>query len=334
MKNTIKIIMIMAIAVIALNANGQTGQTATAQPDLSNILNLPEFAMVYQLKSAYRVYVSVNGQLPSNNDRSYGSVLVADNSADGIFAAIMGRTWPVDVANPNDPIWIWIGVYDANDNLLFDSDKEISLVTAKGGYDLPKDYGDMVLALVGPIHIAALDGSLAAFVDILDANGTTQSEDWLTITNGQVSIPLKYIGQNVILGVLTAAGQWQYWNIGAEGSIVQMESFDLALKVRIENLITVADGNVYEEIATDGGVGKNIVVELKSTSQQWIAVSLATTEGKQFIGFWAWGPNDSGWTKHMLPVGANYSPYLAQAGVTHFVGIFANGAINPLPTKG
>ena len=285
-------VTVLAMAGLALNTNAQ---------DLP-MLRSKDALRTYALEQAANVSAQINASLPVGNN-SYGFVPVESPTASGISNTIHDMSLSVDVANPNDSLFVWAGAYNADGDPLFTGYNQFSLVSGRGGYALPPDYGDVTLTLYDNIPIK-VDGAQSAFIDILNANGQTEAEYSLNVQNDKVYFPRQLAGTNAILAVFTnsmtgiSPGGWVYWNVGS-GSSVQPEHFNVTLKPTIQGVVSVADqGEILVSVPTTNGIGYNLTLELKCTSaaRTLSLASFQTTEGKWFRGAWIRKAGTSTWS--------------------------------------
>ena len=293
MKRTIAIALTLT-AAFALNLNAQ---------DLP-MLRSKDALRTYALEQSANVAASINASLPVGNN-SYGFVPVEEATAVGISNTIHGMNLSVDVANPNDSLFVWAGAYNADGDPLFTGYHQFSLVNGKGGYALPPDYGDVTLALFDNIPIK-VNNAQSAILAILGPDGTTQMEYSLDVRNGKVYFPRQLAGTNAILavyaGIEVKPGQmqydWEYWNVN-NGSKFSSEHFNVALKSTIRGVVSVADqGEIFVSVPTTNGIGYNQTLELKCTSvaRTLSLASFQTTEGKWFRGAWIRKAGASAWS--------------------------------------
>ncbi len=298
MKRTIAIALTLT-AAFALNLNAQ---------DLP-MLRSKDALRTYALEQSANVAASINASLPVGNN-SYGYVPVEEATASGISNTIRGMNLSVDVANPNDSLFVWAGAYNSDGDPLFTGNHQFKLENAKGGYALPTDYGDVTLALYDEIPIR-IDGAQSAQLTIQNGNGETQFGTSLRVYNGKVYFPRQLAGTNAILSVMTLVGgkgggtveQWLYWNVG-NGSSIKPEHFAVNLKATIQGIVSVTDlANVEVAVPTTNGIGNNLTVEYKSTGKAYVGASFYTTEGKWFTGAWIRKAGTSDWVPYTATIG-------------------------------
>ncbi len=288
MKRTIALTL---TAAFALNLNAQ---------DLP-MLRSKDALRTYALEQSANVAASINASLPVGNN-SYGYVPVEEATASGISHTIRGMNLSVDVANPNDSLFVWAGAYNADGDPLFTGYHQFSLVNGKGGYALPPDYGDVTLTLFDNIPIK-VNNARSAILAILGPDGKTQMEYSLNVQNGKVYFPRQLAGTNALLAVYTSGGKgdasgWLYWNVG-NGTSVQPEHFNVTLKSTIQGVVSAVDqGEIFVSVPTTNSVGYNLTLELRSTSvaRTLSLASFQTTEGKWFRGAWIRKAGTSDWS--------------------------------------
>ena len=254
----------------------------------------------YALEQSANAAASINASLPVGNN-SYGFVPVESPTAEGISNTIRHMNLSVDVANPNDYLYIWAGAYNSDGDPLFTGYHQFKLENAKGGYALPAGYGDVTLALYDEIPIR-IDGATSAQLTIQNENGETQFGTSLRVYNGKVYFPRQLAGTNAILSVLTQVGgkgdgtvdQWLYWNVG-NGSSIKPEHFAINLKATIQGIVSITDNNVMVPVPTTNSIGQNLTAELKITANRNVLSSFLTTEGKWFKGAWVRKAGTSQW---------------------------------------
>ncbi len=261
----------------------------------------------YALEQSSIARASIYTSLYDTGNDSYKSVRVSESTAAGIISTIHGMDLSVNVVNPNDPLYIWAGVYNADGDELFFCYRQFYLMNGKGGYTLPPDYGNITLNLSENIPIK-VNNAQSAFIDILDDNGNSKDRHSLYVQNGKIYFPRQLAGTNAIVGVYISGvkgvdSSWQYWNVN-NGSKVNPEHFGFALKPSIRGVVSIADADsIQVAVRTENGIGDNITAEYKSTSKAWVGASFYTTEGKWFIGAWVRKAGSSDWTYYKAVVG-------------------------------
>ena len=296
MKRTIAIALTLT-AAFALNTFAQ---------DLP-MLRSKDALRTYALEQSANVAASINASLPVGNN-SYGYVPVEEATASSISNTIRGMNLSVDVANPNDSLFVWAGAYNADGDPLFTGYHQFSLVNGKGSYALPPDYGDVTLTLFDNIPIKVNADAQSAIIDILGPDGKTQMEYSLDVRNGKVYFPRQLAGTNAMLAVYISGSKgvgpgWLYWNVN-NGSQVNPEHFNVTLKPTIQGVVSVTDlANVWLSIPTTNGIGNNLTVEYKSTGKSWVGASFYTTEGKWFTGAWVRKAGTSDWVPYTATIG-------------------------------
>ena len=294
MKRTIAIALTLT-AVFALNTYAQ---------DLP-MIGSKDALRTYALEQAANVAASISTSLPVGNN-SYGYVPVSEATASGISNTIAGMNLSVDVANPNDSLFIWAGAYNSDGDPLFTGYNQFNLVLGKGGYALPADYGNITLGLYDNIPIK-VNGAQQAIVDILGPNGQTEAEYSLNVQNGKVYFPRQLAGTNAILAVFTnsatagSPGGWAYWNVG-NGSSIQSQHFNVTLNSPIQGIVSFTDANVFVTVPTTNSIGNNLTAEFKATGKELVSVSFWTTEGKWFKGAWVRKAGTSQWQQYIAVV--------------------------------
>lgn len=260
----------------------------------------------YALEQSANAAASINTSLPSDA-HSWDYVQIEEPTASGISNAIRGMSMSVDVANPNDWLYLWAGAYNAEGDPLFTGWKQFHLVNGKGGYVLPDGYGDVTLILFDNIPIR-VDGAQSATINILDSNGQTIMGAPVRVENGKVYFPRQLAGTNAVLAVYTGGekggGQgWLYWNVN-NGSKVTPEHFNIALNATVQGIVSFTDeANVWVAVPTTNGIGNNLTVEYKSTGKAYIGAVFHTTEGKWFTGAWVRKAGESHWTPYTATIG-------------------------------
>lgn len=252
----------------------------------------------YALEQSANAVASINAALPVGNE-TYGYVPVESPTAVGISNTIRHINLSVNVANPNDYLYIWAGAYNSDGDPLFTGYHQFKLVNGRGGYALPPDYGDVTLALYDEIPIR-IDGANQAQLTIQNENGETQLGTSLRVQNGKVYFPRQLAGTNAILSVRVEGGKgdaperWLYWNVNT-GSHIQPEHFGITLKATIQGIVSVTDNNVMVPVPTTNSIGQNLTAELKVTANRNVLSSFWTTEGKWFVGAWVRKAGTSQW---------------------------------------
>jgi len=254
----------------------------------------------YALEESARVTASINASLPVGNN-SYGFVPVESPTAEGINNTIRHINLSMDVANPNDYLYTWSGVYSSDGDPLFTGSKRFKLENAKGGYALPVDYGDVTLVLYDEIPIRIANAQ-SAQLTIQNSKGETEFGTSLRVSNGKVYFPRQLAGTNAVLSVsvlVPAKGdgsveQWLYWSVRT-GSSIKPEHFTVNLKTTIQGVLSITDDNVMVPVPTRNGIGTNITAELKITANRSTLLSFWTTEGKWFKGTWVRKAGTSQW---------------------------------------
>ncbi|MDE2172419.1 MAG: hypothetical protein KGJ33_00530 [Patescibacteria group bacterium] len=292
-------------------------------------LNISKDALrTYALEQSANVAASINASLPVGNN-SYGFVPVGEPTAEGISNTIAGMNLSVDVANPNDGLFVWAGAYNADGDPLFTGYHQFWLVNGKGGYALPPDYGNVTLTLFDNIPIKVNADAQSAIIDILNDAGVTTAEYSLNVQNGKVYFPRQLAGTNAMLAVYISGGKgvgpgWLYWNVSS-GSQVTPEHFDVALKSTIQGVVSLTDTNVYVTVPTTNSVGYNLTAELKSTSKQWLGVSFSTSEGRLFKGAWVRKAGDALWTPYAPTGGTKYFLLPVEQAIYYIIPVWNDG---------
>lgn len=346
-----RIVLTLAVftAVFGLNA---FGQVVTPQTGISPVINAVTDLPMLRSKDALRTYAleqsaNVRAQISTSlsvGNNAYGFVPVEEATASGIADAIRGMNLSVDVANPNDPLFVWAGAYNADGDPLFTGDNRFSLVngfssvTGEGGYyALPPDYGNVTLTLYDNIPIK-VDGAQSAIIYILGRNGKTQMQYSLNVVrNSKVYFPWRLAGTNAILavcvGIEVKPGQiqygWEYWNVNS-GSKFSPEHFNVTLKPTIQGIASFTDADVFVAVPTTNGIGYNLTAELKVTGQRWNNVAFWTTEGKSFNGAWVRKSGASQWQYYRaFPQGQDTGAMIfgmsLSAGVYYIVPVWNDG---------
>lgn len=292
----------------------------------------------YALEQVESVAVSINTFLPVGNN-SYGFAPV-EPTAEGIVNTIRHMNLSVDVANPNDYLFVWAGARNSDGDLLFTGYHQFKLENAKGGYTLPENYGDVTLGMSDSIPIK-INGAVSASVHFRDGNGEVYSSAPLQVYNEKVYFSPKLAGANATLLVFTeggkgdAGGGWLYWNVG-NGSSIRPEHFAINMKAIIQGIISVTDrANVVVAVPTTNSIGNNLTVEYKSTGKAFIGASFYTTEGKWFTGAWVRKAGTSDWVLYPATIGgkAVYIDISMQPGIYYIVPTWNPGDLIEPPSE-
>jgi len=322
MKKSLKaaLIALTMTVVLALNVQGQT--TTQPQPPTSTtgptqVSPTPVTAVQMPLpmlmsRQKMRTYAEEQSKYALSifssplpvGDEAYDYVPVLEGSEAGIHAALTGISMSLDVANPEDWIYLQVNTYNEHGQPLLIADKQFKLVVMdpSGRHAMPSDYADITLDMVDdpPIDIP---GALYAFVDELDANGQTMREDSLMVDEwGGVHFPWRLTETNAILAVFMNDGEWVYWNVKTGVPIV-VQKFTVTVNPGVKNVISFTDCDVLQEVTTHGGNGENVTAELKITQTgKTSTVSFWTTEGKWFKSVDVRKLGESSWMTYMPTV--------------------------------
>lgn len=266
----------------------------------------------YALEQSADVAASINASLPVGND-SYDFVPVSEPTAEGISNTIAGMNLSVDVANHNDPLFIWAGAYNVDGDPLFTGWKQFWLVNGKGGYALPDGYGDVTMELFDNIPIR-VGGAQSAIINIKDSNGQTIMGASVRVENGKVYFPRQLAGTNAILSVYVTGSKevgpgWLYWDV-SNGSKITPEHFGVTLKTTIRGVVSAKDtasnhtNTVTLVVPTTNNIGENLTIEYKSNGRGLLRLFSWTSEGKWFKGAWVRKAGTEQWIPYTATVTA------------------------------
>lgn len=236
----------------------------------------------YAIEQSSQITAQIGTTIPTGGDRyQYTSVL--KNTAAGISNTIAGMLLSIDVANPNDWIYVYNAVYNEDGDTLFSGSKHFKLENGKGGYALSVGYGDVPLNLSHTVPIK-VDAVRYAYISIMGENGQTQQMESVEVRDGKIYFPRSLAGENAILSLLIG-DEWHHWSV-QNGSYINPEHFNINLTSGIEGISSFKDQNVIVRIQTKNGVGKNQTAEVEVTGKSLITASFFTNEGKWFQGAW------------------------------------------------
>jgi len=274
----------------------------------------------YAIDRAVMASAGVSQYLPAGSGIT---VAITNSTARGISNAIASIKHSFEIPNPADPIYPWANVVDNDWDLLFWGGQTVHLVTAKGGYDLPPEFGKFKLQLADevPIKVAGL---IQALVYLRDTSGRIVSGGYqLRVQNGKLYFPWRLCETNAIVAGYVQTSEsdygWRYWDVRS-GTTITPEQLSGVFETMIEGIVSATDGPAIVRIESVGGVGKNKALEFYSTGKQFSAAQFQTTEGGWPLGAWVrrkgsliptWYPvapstDDSRWILFPTQAGAIY----------------------------
>lgn len=275
MKSISKFCTVTIALISALVAGNALAQTTilpiTSKSDLST----------YAVEQAAWVSVGIGTSVPAGNNA--GAFVPVDKSVSGVpsFKSTIGTIVKQDLSiadvNPNDPLFAYIYVYNADYDLLFMGWHQFNLVNGKGGYTMPQDYGEILIDLADNIPIK-IPGVQSAMVDLLNGSGQSGPSYSLTVQNDKVYFPRQLAEQNILLEAYVGSG-WQFWD-SADGSTVSPEKYAEDFDPSFDGILTYTDEDFIVTLTTQNGVGENMTVEYTSTIAQTVFPTFKTSEGK------------------------------------------------------
>ncbi|MFA6459513.1 MAG: hypothetical protein WCV79_03945 [Candidatus Paceibacterota bacterium] len=288
-----KIRLFLGIAVLTVASLSLVAQNLT-------MVTSEDALRSYAFEQAAHVAISVSSALPLGNYAySYSAVQTA--SAAGVQQAVRNANIiAISMAVPTDTIFIWIGVYDKDGDLLFGGYRNIRLLPTPFGFVLPPDYGTVELTLADNVPIK-ISGASSAMYSARDQNGNLASQNSLRVSNEKVFFPKQFAAKEILLAVYVSESSptekggapmtWYYWNV-VDGS--RRTTVDLAMNfdVKYPDLV-IANKGVVEVIKTTNHVGNNLLVELtceKTTEASFFFAVEDTVIGQfeQFGGGTLW----------------------------------------------
>lgn len=298
----------------------------------------------YAIEQASQVTASIGSSVQVGNN-AFGYAQVRSNTVSGIIGAVKGLSLSADVANPKDPLYLWVGVETSEGDLLFTGNKQFNLSPPGKGTDwsLPLDYGTVTLLLVDNVAIR-IPGIASAYVYTLGEDGKTLNGNTLGVSFGKLYFPRTLAGKNAIIAFYvyrdgvgkSPEGDWQYWHAN-NGTPLDPSLFNLPLQPAIDGVVTVTDKNVLMSVTTANRFGFNPVIEYTATKARTVQVSFWTEDTvilhdgvvpgtkigdlKYFTGAWVRKAGSSEWVAHteVFDLAAKFIQLDVEAGSVYYI---------------
>lgn len=185
------------------------------------------------LKNVTSASVWIGGSGVAENSSSTSSQWIQKSSSDydcsDLLNSISGQEMSFEVARPQDQINVYVGLYDKNGNQLFYGYKTGYLETQKGGgYSLPWDLTVINVRMSENVSIplsAEAENAEYAQINVRDESGQIVMNEWLTVENGQLSLPTQYAGSKgeLIINYYSNGQFWQRWYDLTTGELIPQD---------------------------------------------------------------------------------------------------------------
>jgi len=261
----------------------------------------------YALESITRLEAGVSSQSYAQG-RGDTYLTRRVSSATEVKRELLKAYFNLNVVNPKDGVYLWVGVSDAEGTTIIRGSSYKALVDAKGGgYTLENSNIFLQYSRDLPIKV---DGLRHAVVTQYNEDGTTGNSMSLEVNSegkflfpsdlaGKSTIRL-YIGDDYEEYIYNAAGQREY----PEGVYVS------SVGVQIEDTLIVQDNHINSLVVhSNQGYGNNVVIELTLTTDQTVQFFAQTSEGAYPIGFTIRGTTQD---SYLIPKGFSSAMNMAE----------------------
>ncbi|MDO8571402.1 MAG: hypothetical protein Q7R79_01875 [bacterium] len=266
------------------SSGGGSGSSSALQSSVPSKLPTGSVGEIqaYALEHTSQVRAGVGSESQVNGSRrTYVDKRI--NGAGAALALLASSSFEFNVENPKDDVYLWVWLYDDDDNAVVYGDARKKLVVAKGGNYRPEDlkitlrYAEFV-----PIAISDLR---SAYVAIQDDKGKTIRHDRIEVRNGKMVYPVALAGNAPIhLFIGDDYTEYLYSKDGLQKLPEQVNTG--GVDVSIDHTLFITDGNVNKVVVpSENGRGYNYVIELTLTKAQPVQFFAQTSEGASSTGY-------------------------------------------------